>query len=187
MFSLKQNGLTMIEVALAVMIGTLVMIAVWLQLQDMIKFYLSRNTAYTINARFDNVINDIKKECSNTKCNDEKLALIENTNASSTPYGKLNVLIKNDKNNDKNFDIWISYDVSGSVLQHIDKRSVRNSTAFYYVARCGSTAQGKEDKSCGSDEYYYSPLMPRFWEKNDADFGSFNFQNELVFYYKLLI
>ncbi|EMZ6685608.1 prepilin-type N-terminal cleavage/methylation domain-containing protein, partial [Escherichia coli] len=50
MSKLRQNGLTMVEVALAVMISTLVMTAVWLQLQDMIKFYLSRNLAYTINA-----------------------------------------------------------------------------------------------------------------------------------------
>ena len=56
MSKLRQHGLTMIEVALAVMISTLVMTAVWLQLQDMIKFYLSRNTAYTINARFDHVM-----------------------------------------------------------------------------------------------------------------------------------
>ncbi len=63
MSKLRQNGLTMVEVALAVMISTLVMTAVWLQLQDMIKFYLSRNLAYTINARFDHVVDDIKSSC----------------------------------------------------------------------------------------------------------------------------
>ena len=153
MSKLRQHGLTMIEVALAVMISTLVMTAVWLQLQDIIKFYLSRNTAYTINARFDHVIDDIKSSCliiaNSTSCDKSKqIRKIEMENSSGGVFGELNVNIQPD-NKTKKFDIWITYNIKGSILQHLDRRTVRNNTAFYYVAYCDVIKNQKnEDGIC---------------------------------------
>ncbi|EEU9261462.1 PulJ/GspJ family protein [Escherichia coli] len=193
MSNLRQNGLTLIEVALAVMISTLVMTAVWLQLQDMIKFYLSRNTAYTINARFDHVVDDIKSSCliktSNTSCEkDKQIKKIEMENSSGGMFGELNVKIQEDtKAIDKKFDIWITYNIKGSVLQHIDRRMVRNNTAFYYVAYCDVIYdQNNEDKVCkktNKSSYYYSPVMP--WSVSKLDWLNKPYDDHLIFHYVL--
>ncbi|CAM6743860.1 prepilin-type N-terminal cleavage/methylation domain-containing protein [Escherichia coli] len=194
MFNLRQNGLTLIEVALVVMISTLVMTAVWLQLQDMIKFYLSRNTAYTITARFDHVVDDIKSSClikaSGTgSCDKDKIIKkIEMKNSSGGMFGELNVNILEDKNNSgQNFDIWITYNIKGSILQHIDRRTVRNNTAFYYVAYCDViNVQKNEDKVCkgtNKSSYYYSPVMP--WSVSRLDWFNKSYNDYLIFHYVL--
>ncbi|HHL9086071.1 prepilin-type N-terminal cleavage/methylation domain-containing protein [Escherichia coli] len=193
MSNLRQNGLTLIEVALAVMISTLVMTAVWLQLQDMIKFYLSRNTAYTINTRFDHVIDDIKSSCliktSNTSCEkDKQIKKIEMENSSGGMFGELNVKILEDtKAIDKKFDIWITYNIKGSILQHIDRRTVRNNTAFYYIAYCDViNGRNNEDKICkgtNKSSYYYSPVMP--WSVSKLNWLNKPHDDYLIFHYVL--
>lgn len=194
MSKLRQNGLTMVEVALAVMISTLVMTAVWLQLQDMIKFYLSRNLAYTINARFDHVVDDIKSSCLissvTTSCDKNKqIEKIEMENSSGGVFGELNVDIKTDSQNEKMFDIWITYNIEGSILQHLDRRTVRNDTAFYYVAYCDViNTQKNEDRICkGTNKasYYYSPVMP--WSVLSDQLGWLNksYDDYLIFHYTL--
>lgn len=194
MSKLRQHGLTMIEVALAVMISTLVMTAVWLQLQDMIKFYLSRNTAYTINARFDHVIDDIKSSCliiaNSTSCDKNKqISKIEMENSSGGVFGELNVNIQQDSKKPKKFDIWITYNIKGSILQHLDRRTVRNNTAFYYVAYCDvKNNQKNEDRICKSinkNSYYYSPVMP--WSVASDQLGWLNKSSDdyLIFHYVL--
>lgn len=195
MSKLRQHGLTMIEVALAVMISTLVMTAVWLQLQDMIKFYLSRNTAYTINARFDHVIDDIKSSCliiaNSTSCDESKqISQIEMKNSSGGVFGELNVNIQPDsKNTIKKFDIWITYNIKGSILQHLDRRAVRNNTAFYYVAYCDViSSQKNEDRICKStnkSSYYYSPVMPWSVVSNQLDWLNKSSDDYLIFHYVL--
>ncbi|ENV7121524.1 hypothetical protein ACFKT0_004720 [Escherichia coli] len=194
MSKLRQNGLTMVEVALAVMISTLVMTAVWLQLQDMIKFYLSRNLAYTINARFNHVVDDIKSSCLissvTTSCDKNKqMEKIEMENSSGGVFGELNVDIKTDSQNEKMFDIWITYNIKGSILQHLDRRTVRNDTAFYYVAYCDViNTQKNEDRICkGTNKasYYYSPVMP--WSVLSDQLGWLNksYDDYLIFHYTL--
>ena len=195
MSKLRQHGLTMIEVALAVMISTLVMTAVWLQLQDMIKFYLSRNTAYTINARFDHVIDDIKSSClisaNSTYCDKSKqISKIEMENSSGGVFGELNVNNQPDSNKTiKKFDIWITYNIKGSILQHLDRRTVRNNTAFYYVAYCDVIkSQKNEDRICKSTNkksYYYSPLMPWSVASDKLDWLNKSSDDYLIFHYVL--
>ena len=195
MSKLRQHGLTMIEVALAVMISTLVMTAVWLQLQDMIKFYLSRNTAYTINARFDHVIDDIKSSClisaNSTYCDKSKqISKIEMENSSGGVFGELNVNIQPDSNKTiKKFDIRITYNIKGSILQHLDRRTVRNNTAFYYVAYCDVIkSQKNEDRICKSTNkksYYYSPLMPWSVASDKLDWLNKSSDDYLIFHYVL--
>lgn len=191
MSKLRQNGLTMIEVALTVMISTLVMTAVWLQLQDMIKFYLSRNTAYTINARFDHVSDDIKSSCLiSSSCDKVKqIQKIEMENSSGGIFGELNVKILTDPTDDKKFNIWITYNVSGAILQHIDRRTVRNNTAFYYVAYCDVIDDKKnEDKLCkgiNKSSYYYSPLMMWSVSSNKLNWLNKPYDDYLIFHYSL--
>lgn len=193
MSKLRQHGLTMIEVALAVMISTLVMTAVWLQLQDIIKFYLSRNTAYTINARFDHVIDDIKSSCliiaNSTSCDKSKqIRKIEMENSSGGGFGELNVNIQPD-NKTKKFDIWITYNIKGSILQHLDRRTVRNNTAFYYVAYCDVIKNQKNEdgicKSTNKNSYYYSPVMPWSVSSDQLDWLNKTSDDYLIFHYVL--
>lgn len=192
MSKLRQHGLTMIEVALAVMISTLVMTAVWLQLQDIIKFYLSRNTAYTINARFDHVIDDIKSSCliiANSSCDESKqIKKIEMENSSGGVFGELNVNIQPD-NKTKKFDIWITYNIKGSILQHLDRRTVRNNTAFYYVAYCDVIKNQKNEdgicKSTNKKSYYYSPVMPWSVSSDQLDWLNKTSDDYLIFHYVL--
>ncbi|HFT9278798.1 TPA: type II secretion system protein J [Escherichia coli] len=193
MSKLRQHGLTMIEVALAVMISTLVMTAVWLQLQDIIKFYLSRNTAYTINARFDHVIDDIKSSCliiaNSTSCDKSKqIRKIEMENSSGGVFGELNVNIQPD-NKTKKFDIWITYNIKGSILQHLDRRTVRNNTAFYYVAYCDVIKNQKNEdgicKSTNKNSYYYSPVMPWSVSSDQLDWLNKTSDDYLIFHYVL--
>lgn len=192
MSKLRQHGLTMIEVALAVMISTLVMTAVWLQLQDIIKFYLSRNTAYTINARFDHVIDDIKSSCliiANSSCDESKqIKKIEMENSSGGVFGELNVNIQPD-NKTKKFDIWITYNIKGSILQHLDRRTVRNNTAFYYVAYCDVIKNQKNEdgicKSTNKNSYYYSPVMPWSVSSDQLDWLNKTSDDYLIFHYVL--
>ncbi|MDA6825650.1 hypothetical protein OSL46_23330 [Escherichia coli] len=183
----------MIEVALAVMISTLVMTAVWLQLQDIIKFYLSRNTAYTINARFDHVIDDIKSSCliiaNSTSCDESKqIRKIEMENSSGGGFGELNVNIQPD-NKTKKFDIWITYNIKGSILQHLDRRTVRNNTAFYYVAYCDVIKNQKNEdgicKSTNKNSYYYSPVMPWSVSSDQLDWLNKTSDDYLIFHYVL--
>lgn len=193
MSKLRQHGLTMIEVALAVMISTLVMTAVWLQLQDIIKFYLSRNTAYTINARFDHVIDDIKSSCliiaNSTSCDKSKqIRKIEMENSSGGVFGELNVNIQPD-NKTKKFDIWITYNIKDSILQHLDRRTVRNNTAFYYVAYCDVIKNQKNEdgicKSTNKNSYYYSPVMPWSVASDQLDWLNKTSDDYLIFHYVL--
>ncbi|WP_250109699.1 hypothetical protein [Escherichia coli] len=193
MSKFRQHGLTMIAVALAVMISTLVMTAVWLQLQDIIKFYLSRNTAYTINARFDHVIDDIKSSCliiaNSTSCDKSKqIRKIEMENSSGGVFGELNVNIQPD-NKTKKFDIWITYNIKGSILQHLDRRTVRNNTAFYYVAYCDVIKNQKNEdgicKSTNKNSYYYSPVMPWSVSSDQLDWLNKTSDDYLIFHYVL--
>ncbi len=66
----------------------------------------------------------------------KQIEKIEMENSSGGVFGELNVDIKTDSQNEKMFDIWITYNIKGSILQHLDRRTVRNDTAFYYVAYC---------------------------------------------------
>ncbi|EOW4438496.1 hypothetical protein ACSC77_004340 [Escherichia coli] len=185
-----QHGLTMIEVALTVMITTLVMVAVWLQLQDMIKFYLSRNTAYTITARFDHVIDDIKSSClnsSNSSCDkNSNINTIEMKNSSGGMFGELNVNIRENNNN---YEIWMTYSIKGSILQHLDRQTLRNSTAFYYIAYCDVTnTQKNEDAICkgtNKESYYYSPLMPWSVTSTSLNWLNKSYDDYIIFHYTL--
>ncbi|HBA8915214.1 TPA: hypothetical protein J1246_004337 [Escherichia coli] len=158
----------------------------------MIKFYLSRNTAYTINARFDHVVDDIKSSClikpKLNNCNvDNQIREIEMENSSGGFFGELNVKIKN--NSEKEFDIWITYNIKHSILQHLDRRTVRNNTAFYYVAYCDVIApQKNEDRICKGNNkgsYYYSPMMPWSVSSSQLNWLNKSYDDYLIFHYVL--
>ncbi|EGL0039058.1 hypothetical protein A6C84_004564 [Escherichia coli] len=159
----------------------------------MIKFYLSRNTAYTINARFDHVLDDIKSSClisSNSSCDRAKqISKIEMENSSGGGFGELNVNIKADLQDTKRFDIWITYNIKGSILKHIDRRTVRNNTAFYYVAYCDIINDKKnEDSLCkknNKNSYYYSPIMPWSEPSNQLNWLNKPYDDYLIFHYFL--
>ncbi len=180
----REKGLTLIEVALAAMVTSVVMLSVWLQLQDMIKFYLSRNLSYTIVRRFDDVISAINSSClmSSTMNCDKDVTITEIQDESSSGgdgHGVLNVRIKERTGSgNTGFDIWMTYQTNDIILSHIDKQSVINATSFYAVLPY-------KDVSSGYIQYYYSPVIPWSVAVSEMSWLVGSDDNLLIFHYFL--
>ncbi|RAX32594.1 UNVERIFIED_CONTAM: hypothetical protein DQE83_24890 [Escherichia coli] len=138
------------------------------------------------------MVDDIKSSCliSSTSCDKNKqIKKIEMENSSGGVFGELNVDIKTDSQNEKKFDIWITYNIKGSILQHLDRRTVRNNTAFYYVAYCDViNTQKNEDRICkgiNKASYYYSPVMPWSVHSDQLAWLNKSYDDYLIFHYTL--
>ncbi len=180
----REKGLTLIEVALAAMVTTVIMLSVWLQLQDMIRFYLSRNLSYTILQRFDDVIAEINLSCltatdGSTCDKDSIIETIQNESSSGgEDAGELNVKIKERSGgSNAGFDIWMTYKTPDLILSHIDKQSVINATAFYSVV--------PHENVSGIIQYYYSPVIPWSVETDELLWLVGNNSDILIFHYFL--
>ena len=58
----KEKGMTLLEVSLALIVTTSVMVTVWVSIQDMIRFYLTRTVAYTVINTMNIAIDTCKKQ-----------------------------------------------------------------------------------------------------------------------------
>ncbi|EJV3517991.1 hypothetical protein N6F53_004219 [Escherichia coli] len=139
------------------------------------------------------MIDDIKSSCliiaNSNFCDESKqIRKIEMENSSGGMFGELNVNIQPD-NNTKKFDIWITYNIKGSILHHLDRRTVRNNTAFYYVAYCDVIKNQKNEdgicKSTNKNSYYYSPVMPWSVSSDQLDWLNKTSDDYLIFHYVL--
>ncbi|HBC1012730.1 TPA: hypothetical protein IGZ65_004406 [Escherichia coli] len=180
----REKGLTLIEVALAAMVSTVIMLSVWLQLQDIIRFYVSRNLSYTILQRFDDVIAEINLSCltatdGSTCDKDSIIETIQNESSSGgESAGELNVKIKERSGgSNAGFDIWMTYKTPDLILSHIDKQAVINATAFYSVV--------PYENDAGIIQYYYSPVIPWSVEADELLWLVDNNSDILIFHYFL--
>ncbi|EEV9335327.1 hypothetical protein EHD51_23415, partial [Escherichia coli] len=58
----KEKGMTLLEVSLALIVTTSVMVTVWFSIQDIIRFYLTRTVAYTVINKMNIAIDTCKKQ-----------------------------------------------------------------------------------------------------------------------------
>ncbi|EMW3203335.1 hypothetical protein AAEU23_004717 [Escherichia coli] len=138
------------------------------------------------------MIRDIRTSCLSSQIGvscDKKTVIdqIEKENSSGGSFGELNVRI-DDTN--KNFDIWITYNISGAILSHLDRRTVRNMTAFYYVVNCDiNNLKNNEDEQCvknNKKNYFYSPIIQ--WSVTDSRLSWLrNKDNYFIFHYFLSV
>lgn len=116
----KEKGMTLLEVSLALIVTTSVMVTVWFSIQDMIRFYLTRTVAYT-------VINTMNIAIDTCKKNKDRCVITDIDG--SLPKGKGNLTIKID---DSNIIGCLTLDgkINEDILKHM--------TSFYYVKNSGA-------------------------------------------------
>lgn len=109
----KEKGMTLLEVSLALIVTTSVMVTVWVSIQDMIRFYLTRTVAYTV----INTMNIAIDTCKKGKCDITDIA-------GSSPQGNLTITINN-----SNITGCLTLDgkINEDILKHM--------TSFYYVKK----------------------------------------------------
>ncbi len=111
----KEKGMTLLEVSLALIVTTSVMVTVWVSIQDMIRFYLTRTVAYTVINTMNIAIDTCKKN--RGKCDITDIA-------GSSPQGNLTITINN-----SNITGCLTLDgkINEDILKHM--------TSFYYVKK----------------------------------------------------
>ncbi|MDC8899386.1 pilus assembly FimT family protein [Escherichia coli] len=114
----KEKGMTLLEVSLALIVTTSVMVTVWVSIQDMIRFYLTRTVAYTVINTMNIAIDTCKKKSG--KC-------VITDIAGSLPKGNLTIKI-----NDPDIIGCLTLDgkINEDILKHM--------TSFYYVKNSGA-------------------------------------------------
>ncbi|EPP8181196.1 pilus assembly FimT family protein, partial [Escherichia coli] len=121
----KEKGMTLLEVSLALIVTTSVMVTVWVSIQDMIRFYLTRTVAYTVINTMNIAIDTCKKQSK------------QSGQCVITDIGKGNLTIKiNDP------DITGCLTLDGKINEDI----LKHMTSFYYVKKSGA----KDDKYLSS-------------------------------------
>ena len=110
----KEKGMTLLEVSLALIVTTSVMVTVWVSIQDMIRFYLTRTVAYTVINTMNIAIDTCKK----------KSGQCDITDIGSPPKGNLTININN-----SNIIGCLTLDgkINEDILKHM--------TSFYYVKK----------------------------------------------------
>ncbi|ELX5937089.1 hypothetical protein ABJ873_004168 [Escherichia coli] len=114
----KEKGMTLLEVSLALIVTTSVMVTVWFSIQDIIRFYLTRTVAYTVINKMNIAIDTCKKK--STQC------VITDT-GSSLPKGNFTIKIKGS-------DIIGCLTLDGKINEDI----LKHMTSFYYVKNSGA-------------------------------------------------
>lgn len=117
----KEKGMTLLEVSLALIVTTSVMVTVWVSIQDMIRFYLTRTVAYTVINTMNIAIDTCKKQIGQSgQC-------IITDIGSSLPKGNLTITI-----NDPDIIGCLTLDgkINEDILKHM--------TSFYYVKNSGA-------------------------------------------------
>ncbi|EGD9096716.1 hypothetical protein DN698_21470 [Escherichia coli] len=114
----KEKGMTLLEVSLALIVTTSVMVTVWVSIQDMIRFYLTRTVAYTVINTMNIAIDTCKKKSG--QCDITDITDI----AGSPPKGNLTIKINN-----SNIIGCLTLDgkINEDILKHM--------TSFYYVKK----------------------------------------------------
>ncbi|EFE7249864.1 hypothetical protein F9V24_24560 [Escherichia coli] len=114
----KEKGMTLLEVSLALIVTTSVMVTVWVSIQDMIRFYLTRTVAYTVINTMNIAIDTCKKK--GGQCDITDITDI----AGSPPKGNLTININN-----SNIIGCLTLDgkINEDILKHM--------TSFYYVKK----------------------------------------------------
>ena len=122
----KEKGMTLLEVSLALIVTTSVMVTVWFSIQDMIRFYLTRTVAYTVINTMNIAIDTCKKKKGRCVITDIDGSLSK---------GNLTIKI-----NDSNITGCLTLDgkINEDILKHM--------TSFYYVKNSGA----KDDKYLSS-------------------------------------
>ncbi|EFC3727172.1 hypothetical protein ACOQG1_004418 [Escherichia coli] len=114
----KEKGMTLLEVSLALIVTTSVMVTVWFSIQDIIRFYLTRTVAYTVINKMNIAIDTCKKK--STQC-------VITDMGSSLPKGNFTIKIKGS-------DIIGCLTLDGKINEDI----LKHMTSFYYVKNSGA-------------------------------------------------
>lgn len=114
----KEKGMTLLEVSLALIVTTSVMVTVWFSIQDIIRFYLTRTVAYTVINKMNIAIDTCKKQSAQCVITDM---------GSSLPKGNFTIEIK-----DPHIIGCLTLDgkINEDILKHM--------TSFYYVKNSGA-------------------------------------------------
>ncbi|STO19879.1 Uncharacterised protein [Escherichia coli] len=114
----KEKGMTLLEVSLALIVTTSVMVTVWVSIQDMIRFYLTRTVAYTVINTMNIAIDTCKKQSGQCVITDI---------GGSLPKGNLTIKI--------NYPHIIGcLTLDGKINEDI----LKHMTSFYYVKNSGA-------------------------------------------------
>lgn len=114
----KEKGMTLLEVSLALIVTTSVMVTVWVSIQDMIRFYLTRTVAYTVINTMNIAIDTCKKQSGQCVITDI---------GGSLPKGNLTIKINYP-------DIIGCLTLDGKINEDI----LKHMTSFYYVKNSGA-------------------------------------------------
>ncbi|MDA6499618.1 hypothetical protein OSL10_24245 [Escherichia coli] len=117
----KEKGMTLLEVSLALIVTTSVMVTVWVSIQDMIRFYLTRTVAYTVINTMNIAIDTCKKQSGQSgQC-------VITDIGGTLPKGNLTIKI-----NDPHIIGCLTLDgkINEDILKHM--------TSFYYVKNSGA-------------------------------------------------
>ncbi|EMK9076156.1 TPA: hypothetical protein HIF05_004780 [Escherichia coli] len=112
----KEKGMTLLEVSLALIVTTSVMVTVWFSIQDIIRFYLTRTVAYTVINKMNIAIDTCKKQ------SEQSAKCVITDMGSSLPKGNFTIEIK-----DPHIIGCLTLDgkINEDILKHM--------TSFYYV------------------------------------------------------
>ena len=117
----KEKGMTLLEVSLALIVTTSVMVTVWVSIQDMIRFYLTRTVAYTVINTMNIAIDTCKKQSGQSgQC-------VITDIGGSLPKGNLTIKINYP-------DIIGCLTLDGKINEDI----LKHMTSFYYVKNSGA-------------------------------------------------
>ncbi|WP_032293287.1 pilus assembly FimT family protein [Escherichia coli] len=153
----KEKGMTLLEVSLALIVTTSVMVTVWVSIQDMIRFYLTRTVAYTVINTMNIAIDTCKKQSGQSGQSGQ---CVITDIGGSLPKGNLTITI-----NDPDIIGCLTLDgkINEDILKHM--------TSFYYVKNSGA----KDDK--------YLSSLPIHPVKQPRDLCG---EKQLEFYYRIL-
>ena len=126
----KEKGMTLLEVSLALIVTTSVMVTVWVSIQDMIRFYLTRTVAYTVINTMNIAIDTCKKQSGQSGQSGQCVIT-----DGSLPKGNLTIKIKGPH-------IIGCLTLDGKINEDI----LKHMTSFYYVKKSGA----KGDKHLSS-------------------------------------
>ncbi|EJC4957272.1 TPA: hypothetical protein ACNBHX_004640 [Escherichia coli] len=152
----KEKGMTLLEVSLALIVTTSVMVTVWFSIQDIIRFYLTRTVAYTVINKMNIAIDTCKKQSAQSA---QSAQCVITDMGSSLPKGNFTIKIKDP-------DIIGCLTLDGKINEDI----LKHMTSFYYVKNSGA-----------KDNYLSSlPIHPVEQPRNLCD------GKQLAFYYRIL-
>ncbi|EON3875524.1 Tfp pilus assembly protein FimT/FimU [Escherichia coli] len=155
----KEKGMTLLEVSLALIVTTSVMVTVWVSIQDMIRFYLTRTVAYTVINTMNIAIDTCKKQSGQSGQSGQ---CVITDIGGSPPKGNLTIKIK-----DPHIIGCLTLDgkINEDILKHM--------TSFYYVKNSG--AKG--------DNYLSSLPIHPVEQPKPSDLCD---KKQLAFYYRIL-